>query len=364
MQSAAQQSVIAELEEAIQRGPSARRVQTLRQVTDLFLNDAARLSEDQVKVFDDVLCLLVARVETRARAELSALLAPNDYAPIEVIQRLARDDEIVVAGSVLAQSTRLRTGDLIEISRTKGQDHLFAISGRANLPDTVTDVILDRGEGRVIRKLAGNAGACFSVAGYSNLVARTDADDQLAEVVGLRTDLPQKLLLDLLQRATEAVRAKLMAIAPAELQDKIRQVMNAIAEAATEADPSARDLSRSEALVRLLKENVELDGGAVIKFAVARQFDEVAAALGILSASPANLIARVLEGPRVDLVLIPCKASGLNWSAAEPILRYRPVKAAIDARTLSVAKRDFEKLSVETAQRTLRFWQLHNRIEK
>ena len=63
-------SIIAELEDAVRGGSSAKRVETLRQVTDLFLNDGERLSDDQVKVFDDVLCLLIARVETRAKAEL------------------------------------------------------------------------------------------------------------------------------------------------------------------------------------------------------------------------------------------------------------------------------------------------------
>jgi len=34
----------------------------------------------------------------------------------------------------------------VEIASTKGQDHLLAISGRTNLPEAVTDVIVDRGE--------------------------------------------------------------------------------------------------------------------------------------------------------------------------------------------------------------------------
>ena len=71
-------SIIAELEDAVRSGSSEKRVNILRQVTNLFLHDAERLSEDQVKVFDDVLCILVARVESRARAELSARLAPID----------------------------------------------------------------------------------------------------------------------------------------------------------------------------------------------------------------------------------------------------------------------------------------------
>ena len=145
-------SIIAELEDAVRGGSSAKRVETLRQVTDLFLHDGDRLSDDQVKVFDDVLCLLIARVETRAKAELSRRLAPLDYAPFEVIQHLAWDDEIEVAGSVLANSSRLGTDVLVEIASSKGQDHLLAISGRAELPAAVTDVIVDRGEGQVIRK--------------------------------------------------------------------------------------------------------------------------------------------------------------------------------------------------------------------
>jgi uncharacterized protein (DUF2336 family) len=155
-------NLIAELEDAVSGGSSEKRVSTLRQVTDLFLQDEERLSEDQVKVFDEVLCVLVARVESRVRAELSARLAPAEHAPFEVIQRLARDNEIAVAGSVLTGSNVLRTSDLVEIASTKGQDHLLAISGRANLPEAVTDVIVDRGESRVIRKLANNASARFS----------------------------------------------------------------------------------------------------------------------------------------------------------------------------------------------------------
>jgi hypothetical protein len=59
-------SIIAELEDAVRSGSSAKRISTLRQVTDLFLHDAERLSDDQVKVFDDVLCHLVARFGSHA----------------------------------------------------------------------------------------------------------------------------------------------------------------------------------------------------------------------------------------------------------------------------------------------------------
>jgi uncharacterized protein (DUF2336 family) len=197
-------SIIDELEEAVRSGSSAKRVSTLRQVTDLFLHDAERLSEEQIKVFDGVLCHLAARVETRVKAELGARLAPLEYAPSGVVEQLAWDDEIAVAGTVLAHSSCLATGTLVEIAKAKGQDHLLAISGRTNLPEAVTDVIVDRGERKVIRRLADNASARFSDTGYKRMVAHAEADDELTEILGLRIDLPANFLRDLLQRAPRA----------------------------------------------------------------------------------------------------------------------------------------------------------------
>jgi hypothetical protein len=49
----AQVSLIAELEDAIKSGSSEKRVETLRRVTDLFLNDADRLNEAQIGLFDE-----------------------------------------------------------------------------------------------------------------------------------------------------------------------------------------------------------------------------------------------------------------------------------------------------------------------
>jgi len=357
-------SIIAELEEAVKSGSSERRVDTLRQVTNLFLNDGERLSEDQIKVFDDVLCVLIGRVESRARAELGQRLAPIDYAPFEVIQHLARDGEIAVAGAVLANSSRLRTSDLVEIASTGGQDHLLAISGRTNLPEAVTDVIVDRGERKVIRKLANNASARFSDGGYSNIVARAEADDELTEILGLRIDLPIKFLRDLLRRATDAVRARLTAIAPPELQQEIARILKTIASAAGDAGSTQRNFSRAEALVKLLKQHNELDDAAIIKFAGAGKIEEVAASLAVLNNVATDMMMRLLEGPRSDLILIPCKSAGLNWLAVETILSQRPLQQPVSEQTLKLAWKDYGKLSTETAQRTLRFWQIHNKIEK
>jgi hypothetical protein len=356
-------SIIAELEDAVRTGSPEERVETLRQVTNLFLHDGSRLNEEQVKIFDDVMCLLIARVESRARAEFGKRLALVPFAPPEVVQRLAWDDEIAVAGDVLAHSGRLKTSTLVEIARKQGQDHLLAISGRNGLPEAVTDVIVDRGGRTVIKKLATNASARFSEAGYSGIVARAVNDDELTEVLGLRIDLPIKFLRDLLRRASDAVRARLAAIASPELREEIKRLLTSILGEAVDASPT-RDFSVVEKFIRLKQELNELDDATVFLFAEAGKFDEVIVSLAVLNDAPIELMARLLGGLRADLILIPCRSARLNWPSVETILRNRPMPVPINEESLAVAQRDYRKLSMQTARRTVRFWQLHNRIEK
>lgn len=356
-------SIIDELEEAVSSGSSEKRVNTLRRVTDLFLHNGQRLSDDQVRVFDDVLCHLVTRVETWLKAELSGRLASHRCAPSGVIERLAWDDEIAVAGTVLTESNRLTTNVLVDIAKTMGQDHLLAISGRQNLPEAVTDVIVDRGESRVIRKLADNTSARFSESGFKGMVAHAETDDELTEVLGLRTDLPLKFLRDLLLRATEAVRARLTSIAPAELQEEIKRVLKTLAKKAEGEHSQTRDFSRAEAVARRMKGLNELKDAAITRFAETKKIDEVAASLALLNNSvPTDMMARLLEGHRTDLILIPCKSAGLGWTTVQAILCNRTHRIA--EATLATAMKDYGKLTAQTAERALRFWQLHGKLEK
>jgi len=87
-----------------------------------------------------------------------------------------------------------------------------------------------------------------------------------------------------------------MSVAPPELQDEIKRILKAIA-SVVQDDASARDFSRVEQLVKLLKSMNELDDAAIVKFAETKKFDEVSASLGILNSVPTEMMARLLEGP-------------------------------------------------------------------
>ena len=87
-------------------------------------------------------------------------------------------------------------------------------------------------------------------------------------------------------------------------------------------------------------------------FAEANKFAEVIVALAVLNDVPVEMIARLLEGPRSDLILIPCRSGRLNWPTVEASCAGGRRRSRIDEQTLEVAQRDYRKLSMETAQRT------------
>ena len=132
-------SLIPELENVIQNGSQEKRALMLQRIANLFSDGAASFNEDHIGLFDDVLCRLVIEIETKARAELSERLSPIRNAPTQLMLKLANDDDIAVAGPVIAQSQRLDEVDLVSIAKTKGQAHLMAISERTGIGEAVTD---------------------------------------------------------------------------------------------------------------------------------------------------------------------------------------------------------------------------------
>jgi uncharacterized protein (DUF2336 family) len=59
-----------------------------------------------------------------------------------------------------------------ETAKTRSQAHLLAISLRKTLAESVTDVLVERGDRRVALSTAENPGAAFSEFGYFTLVQR------------------------------------------------------------------------------------------------------------------------------------------------------------------------------------------------
>jgi uncharacterized protein (DUF2336 family) len=324
-------------------------------VTDLFLDDADRLNEQQISVFDDVLVHLIQRIEAKALVQLSTSLAPVSHAPIQVVRRLARDNEISIAGPVLTQSNRLSDSDLIEIARSKGQGHLLAISGRSSLNTNVTDVLIERGDHHVMHRLARNDGARFSDAGFNELVRKAEADGGLAEKLGLRLDIPLKLLRELLARATNAVRSRLLASSSPEAQAKIQQALAGIAKEIGQEASGPRDFTASDSLVKELNRTGNLKEHVLLRFATERKYEEMTSTLALFCQARVQLIETLMKNPSSEGLVVACRSADLAWPTVTAILKARFSHHSMADQELAEAKASFSALSLTSAQRTMRF---------
>ena len=179
------------------------------EVTDLFLSNVGRLGDSQIAAVDGVLAHLVDRVEAATVIQLSEALSTIDRAPIQTVRRLAFHEQPQVAAPVLRHSVCLSDADLLEIVKSRGQQHLLAICDRKALNEALTDALMRFGDVNVSNALARNTG-CFSECGYATLVGRAERDEGLAEKLGVRLDIPGSLLRELIVKVADVVRARFL----------------------------------------------------------------------------------------------------------------------------------------------------------
>jgi uncharacterized protein (DUF2336 family) len=355
-------SLLAELEVAVKIGTPEKRRDTLRRITDLFLDRSSQLNEQQIGVFDGVLVHLIQKIEANAvtaslaLVELSKSLASVDNAPIETIRRLAHHDEITIAAPVLNQSSRLSESDLVSIARHKSQSHLLAISGRSSLSEAVTDVLVERGDIHVHHSLARNSGAQISESSFSTLVKKSENDDRLTEKLGLRLDIPFEFLRQLVARATDLVRSRLLASASPENQEKIQRALGSIMNEIDDEETSLHDFSRAYTVAEELNRRGKLTEEAIVGFIKRGRHGDMTDALALFCAVKSDLIEALLKNESHDGLLNACKAARLSWQTVSLILRFR-LDYPISERELSDAKDAFLELSQAAAQSSMQTMQ-------
>jgi uncharacterized protein (DUF2336 family) len=347
-----------EIAGAIDNSTPARRQEMLRRVTDLFIVGAPNYGEEEVALFDDVICRLAAEIELSARALLAVQLAPIPNAPRKVVRQLAFDDEIDVAAPILTRSERLDEPALVENAKTKSQDHLLAISRRRTLSEAVTDVLVERGDRQVLLSTVENHGAQFSEGGFAVLVRRSEGHEGLTWCVGSRAEIPPALFLKLLDQASGAARARLEAAFPT----RIREVRQAVAAAAdrirerSQAQGVERDYSAAIAKVTPLAESGRLDDGKVGEFARARAFEETLAAIAIMSDLPVSFVEQAMHEKKSETILVISKVIGLSWNTVRAVLSLRSGPLGMTAEEASQNLAHFGRLKSTTANEIVGFY--------
>jgi uncharacterized protein (DUF2336 family) len=347
--------LIAEIGDVFAGGDEQARIKILDRVTNLFLTGSRRYTQRQIALFDDVLLRLTADIEMKARAKLATRLAGLDNMPAKLIRSLAFDDAIEVAGPILKDSPQLSDDDLVENASSKSQDHLYAIAQRLKLSEAVTDVLVERGDRRVVRTVARNGGASISFLSYAKLTARARNDTPLAVAMAKRSDLPRQYFIQLVEAASAAVREKLEAANPAAAA----AILGAIDETAGEMRDDARKASRQHAIAvrdarrRFRAHNVT--ESHVHARAHAQEFEKTVVALARLGGFSFDQVERALLDQGSEFVVILAKASGCSWTTTKALLKMYAAKRELSQDELDRMAASFEQLNQQTAQHIVKF---------
>jgi uncharacterized protein (DUF2336 family) len=349
-------SFVSEVEEAVASGDSSRRMQSLRKMTDLFVEQAPKLNDEHVSVFDEVILRLARDMEFRARVELSDRLADVENAPLKVVQDLALDDNIDVAKPILERSARLSDELLVAVAEQKGQDHLLAISQRPTLSERITDVLVDRGDQRVVRSVATNQGARFSESGLVSLVEKASADTELRSALQKRSELSPDRLRQLIalarEKAAENMKAELGGDS-SRLEAALGQAAASMSQGGTAAS-LVGDLSAALKRVADLARDDTIDDAKLGAWIKTGKLDESLAALAHLASVPVDMVSRAYHAASYDPLLVIVRAARLNWNTFKLLLTCKAGRLP-PVDVLKSSFESFQKLSVPTAQRVARF---------
>jgi len=345
----------AELEAALSLGLRPRRFELLRRVTDLFIANVETCTDAQVDDFDDVMDRLVEKIEREALIELSGRLAPLSRAPKNIVHRLSRDDDIEIAQPVLEQSAVLSESALMEIAKTKSQAHLVAIAGRPSIPETITDVLVDRGDLTVARKVTANRGARFSRSGHARVASRAEQDFELAEAFVRRADVPDDLFDQLVSKAAETVRRKLITTASPQMRERITLAVAAATKSVVSAEAARPRSQPATGLGATLKPDIGLLRGQVARYAKSGKLPELIDALGALLGVSNYVVKNLIRQQADETLVILGKAVGLGWPDISEILTVT-MREKIDQHGKALFD-TYTTLSNTNVQRILQFVQ-------
>ena len=348
-------SFLHELEVAVSRGSAESRQRALWYATDILIT--GRYTDDDIWIFGEIIGLLERDIAVAVRAQLAKRLARTDNAPTRIINKLAFDDSIDVAGPVLRQSQRLDRRALVDNAKTKSQLHLLAISQRNSISEDVTDVLVTRGSREVVRSVAKNDGARFSDSGILHMIKRSQSDSILVEQLGRRKDIPRHLFQQLIAKAADNVKKQIEGEHTDEagqIQTMVTDVTGALHAKFGPASKSYFDAKRSVTRERFVG---DLNENKIFEYAQSHKFEEVAAGLSLLCSLPVDVVERALIDKSKETLLILAKALGFSWETTMSLLFLGAPDHRIVSNDLNNMKREFSDLNVETSRSVLKTYQ-------
>ncbi|WP_291844106.1 DUF2336 domain-containing protein [Maricaulis sp.] len=336
---------------------SDRRRSLLREVTDLFFEEAPERDTAVSGRFDEVLSALAEQTALDAREELSHRFADTPLAPRGLVLKLAQD-AIEVAGPMLSKSSVLSDDDLLTIAEKGGQDHLKAMSSRDAVSERLSDTIVRRGDDETVATLISNEGARISREAFETVSERAETSEVLQAPLVKRSDTPNDILADMMLTVRNHLRELIMEKFDSVDPDIIDQAM-----AVSKARLAARiqhdkTIEEAQKFVRSMAMRKKLDGGLLARLLREGDLVKFRVAFAEMTGVDYTAAKRAIEQESIDPLALICKSAGFDKAlfVTLAVLRHnRGEDAFRDARELGKL---YDRITEEDAARAMRFWRM------
>jgi uncharacterized protein (DUF2336 family) len=151
--------------------------------------DATGLSASERQLAEDIIRLMAKDAIVLVRQSLAENLKSSPNLPRDVALTMARDVE-AVALPVLMVSHVLTDQDLVEVIQSGSATKQTAIASRPEVPATVADELIRRGNEETVAVLVGNQGAAINEAGLNQVVDRFGTSTKVQGPLVQRAQLP------------------------------------------------------------------------------------------------------------------------------------------------------------------------------
>jgi uncharacterized protein (DUF2336 family) len=315
---------IREIEDQVALRPLDERVGMLGKIIDLLRAQAASMPKLHLDVFDAVIQRLAAEIALAARVELAERLAPMQNAP-EGIVRLLAHDQVPVATPIISHCARLQPEDLVSVAASRGQDHMGVVASRPDLPSDVTDILVLRGDTKVLKTLARNESAALSDVGLTALLHRARDDEALKADIAMRGDLAE-LDIDAILAQPEFVEAARHRLRRETTEQRLKAALDvsieALIEEAEEVSEATTDADEAE-VERLIAEN-RLDDAAIAQFAADKRVRALTLSLAHLGAVELHTAEKLMTKPDPKMLIFLLRGHNMNWSTTRAVISARP----------------------------------------
>jgi uncharacterized protein (DUF2336 family) len=356
-------SLVVDIENSLGGDEGERRQVLLQRITGLFIDQAPDLNEEHISVFDEVILCLALEIEFAARIELSERLADLPRGPRRTIQNLAQDPEIAVARPVIERSPCISNEDLAEIAQKRPSEFLAALSNRLDLPATVTDILLTRGDEEIIQRIAQNNRQTLSPFGLRLLAERATNDMQLYRILRGRPDLALRHVGAILEAAKQRARAEMRDLT--ERPDVLERALE-VGAAALFINPSLLD--GSEAKQSTLSPKIVWPTWPTDHKRIANQIErgnlaEALTGIAYLADIPRDTVERAFASEQFDSILFIARAIDMEWVVFTALLVAKEGRG-LPKPIYDRAHTSFHALSISTARRVMHFMAAQKSAER